>query len=248
MASCTVFKPGRAGRVCQGEACQPSFQGGVPGIQEDVIANIFLPDSDKAEAVVMTEDLMLRIAGTVGESIVDGPGLRYVLFLQGCPHRCPGCHNPETHDFSGGREVSLAWVLADVEKNPITRGVTFSGGEPFCQCAALAVLARELRKRGYNLTAFSGYTYEQILADAEKRALLQELDILVDGPFLAAERSLVLRFRGSRNQRIIDVPASLAQGRAVLHELHDMGEQEASPVHQKFLCGLRPPPSGEKRP
>ena len=84
----------------------------------------------------MTEDLMLRIAGTVGESIVDGPGLRYVLFLQGCPHRCPGCHNPETHDFSGGREVSLAWVLADVEKNPITRGVTFSGGEPFCQCAA----------------------------------------------------------------------------------------------------------------
>ena len=79
----------------------------------------------------MTEDLMLRIAGTVGESIVDGPGLRYVLFLQGCPHRCPGCHNPETHDFSGGREVSLAWVLADVEKIPLRVGLRSVGESRF---------------------------------------------------------------------------------------------------------------------
>lgn len=166
-------------------------------------------------------DMTLRIAGTVEESIVDGPGLRYVLFTQGCPHRCPGCHNPETHDFSAGREVSLAWVLTDVRKNPITRGVTFSGGEPFCQSAALLALAKELRACGYNLTAFSGYTYEQILAEPEKRTLLEELDILVDGPFREAEKSMTLRFRGSRNQRIIDVPASLARGAVVLHELHD---------------------------
>lgn len=172
----------------------------------------------------MNEDITLRIAGTVEESIVDGPGLRYVLFTQGCPHRCPGCHNPETHDFAGGRVVSMAWVLADVGKNPITRGVTFSGGEPFSQSQALTMLARELRMRGYNLAAFSGYTYEQIAADAEKRALLEELDILVDGPFREAEKSLTLRFRGSRNQRIIDVPASLERGAVVLHELHVMEE------------------------
>ncbi len=172
----------------------------------------------------MTEEMTLRIAGTVEESIVDGPGLRYVLFTQGCPHRCPGCHNPETHDFSAGREVSLSWVLADVGKNPITRGVTFSGGEPFCQSTALIALAKKLRARGYNLAAFSGYTYEQISADAEKRALLEELDILVDGPFMEAEKSMTLRFRGSRNQRIIDVPASLTRGSVVLHELHERGE------------------------
>ena len=169
-------------------------------------------------------DMPVRIAGTVEESIVDGPGLRYVLFMQGCPHHCPGCHNPETHDFSAGREVSLAWVLADVEKNPITRGVTFSGGEPFCQSRALIALARELRARDYHLTAFSGYTYEQISADTEKRTLLEELDILVDGPFMEAEKSMMLHFRGSRNQRIIDVPASLARGSVVLHELHEREE------------------------
>ena len=172
----------------------------------------------------MLEHTVLRIAGTVEESIVDGPGLRYVLFTQGCPHGCPGCHNPETHGFFGGRDVSLARILADVEKNPITRGVTFSGGEPFCQPRPLLLLARELRVRGYNLTAFSGYTYDQICADPEKKALLDELDILVDGPFLLNERTLTLRFRGSRNQRILDVPASLAQGHAVLHELHDVEE------------------------
>lgn len=168
--------------------------------------------------------MTLRIAGTVEESIVDGPGLRYVLFTQGCPHHCPGCHNPETHNFSSGRQVNLAWVLADVGKNPITRGVTFSGGEPFCQSAALSALAKELRARGYHLTAFSGYTYEQISVDMEKRALLEELDILVDGPFMETEKSMTLRFRGSRNQRIIDVPASLTLGSVVLHELHDREE------------------------
>ena len=168
--------------------------------------------------------MRIKISGVVNDSIVDGAGFRLTVFTQGCHHNCPGCHNPETHGFSGGRDVSLARILADVEKNPITRGVTFSGGEPFCQPRSLLLLAKELHARGYNLTAFSGYTYDQICADPEKKALLNELDILVDGPFLLNERTLTLRFRGSRNQRILDVPASLAQGHAVLHELHDVEE------------------------
>ena len=168
--------------------------------------------------------ISLRIAGRISESIVDGPGLRYVLFTQGCPHHCAGCHNPETHDFSAGKEVTLQWILDDIRKNPITRGVTFSGGEPFCQPEALTVLARELKSRGYNVMAFSGFTFDQIYNDPARRALLEELEILVDGPFIEAQRTLTLRFRGSRNQRIIDVPASLATGKAVLHELHESGE------------------------
>ena len=160
----------------------------------------------------------IRISGIVEESIVDGPGLRYVLFTQGCPHHCKGCHNPTTHPFDGGRMVSPDWVFADVRKNPIVRGVTFSGGEPFVQSGKLAPLAERLRAAGYNLTSYTGYLYEELLADSRHMPLLRQLDILVDGPFILEEKSLIIRFRGSRNQRIIDVPRSLAEGRVVLHQ------------------------------
>ena len=163
----------------------------------------------------------IRISGIVEESIVDGPGLRYVLFTQGCPHHCKGCHNPTTHPFDGGRMVSPDWVFADVRKNPIVRGVTFSGGEPFVQSEKLAPLAERLRAAGYNLTSYTGYLYEELLADSRHMPLLRQLDILVDGPFILEEKSLVIRFRGSRNQRIIDVPRSLAEGRVVLHPAMD---------------------------
>lgn len=165
--------------------------------------------------------MQLRIAGTIEESIVDGPGLRYVLFTQGCPHHCPGCHNPETHAFSGGKLVSLDWVVQDIRKNPIPRGVTFSGGEPFAQPEALTELARALKPLGYHLMAFSGYTFEELYAEPRFLPLLQELDMLVDGRFVLEQRSLLLRFRGSRNQRILDVPASLATGTAVIHALQE---------------------------
>ena len=92
----------------------------------------------------------LRIAGTIGESIVDGPGIRYVLFTQGCPHGCPGCHNPQTHDFNGGKVVDTALLLADIRKNPFVKAVTFSGGEPFAQPLALAELASALKEQGYH--------------------------------------------------------------------------------------------------
>ena len=147
--------------------------------------------------------------------------LRYVLFTQGCPHHCKGCHNPTTHPFDGGRMVSPDWVFADVRKNPIVRGVTFSGGEPFVQSGKLAPLAERLRAAGYNLTSYTGYLYEELLADSRHMPLLRQLDILVDGPFILEEKSLIIRFRGSRNQRIIDVPRSLAEGRVVLHPAMD---------------------------
>ncbi|MCI8855981.1 MAG: anaerobic ribonucleoside-triphosphate reductase activating protein [Clostridiaceae bacterium] len=158
----------------------------------------------------------LRIAGTVGESIVDGPGIRYVIFTQGCPHGCPGCHNPETHDFAGGHEIDTETLLAEIRRNGLVSGVTFSGGEPFEQAEALLPLARQLKADGRHLMAYSGYTYEQLIADSRAgvRGLLEQLDLLVDGRYEAEHRSLELRFRGSTNQRVLDVPASLAEGAA----------------------------------
>lgn len=152
----------------------------------------------------------LRIAGTIGESIVDGPGIRYVLFTQGCPHGCPGCHNPQTHDFAGGKEATVDTLLADITKNPFVKAVTLSGGEPFCQPAALAQLAAPLKEKGYHLMCYTGYTFEQLLQKEDARPLLEQLDLLVDGPFVADRKNIELKFRGSDNQRVLDVPASLA--------------------------------------
>ena len=152
----------------------------------------------------------LRIAGTIGESIVDGPGIRYVLFTQGCPHGCAGCHNPQTHDFAGGKEVTVDTLLADITKNPFVKAVTLSGGEPFCQPAALAQLAAPLKEKGYHLMCYTGYTFEQLLQKEDARPLLEQLDLLVDGPFVLDRKNIELKFRGSDNQRVLDVPASLA--------------------------------------
>ena len=159
---------------------------------------------------------MLDLAGIIGDSIVDGPGIRTTVFSQGCPHRCPGCHNPETWDFGCGTPMEEERVLQIVRSNPLCKGVTFSGGEPFAQAAAFAKLAKMLKEAGYEVASYSGYTFEALLAGTpEQRALLELLDVLIDGPFIQAERTLEVAFRGSRNQRILDVPASLAAGEAV---------------------------------
>ena len=162
----------------------------------------------------------IRIAGTVGESIVDGPGFRYTLFVQGCPHGCPGCHNPQTHDFEGGQDIELDTLLKDMCRNPFIKGVTFSGGEPFCKAEPLYHLAVELKRKGKHLMANSGYTFEQLLelSDPFVKKLLGQLDLLVDGPFIMAEKNIELRFRGSANQRVLDVPKSLEANEAVWAE------------------------------
>ncbi len=161
----------------------------------------------------------LHLAGIIRESIVDGPGMRFVVFVQGCPHNCPGCQNLQAHSFEGGAVFTVDRLLQEIQKNPLLKGVTFSGGEPFCQPEPLARLARKLHSMGLDVMCYTGYVYEDLLkkseTDLEVRDLLENCDALVDGPFLLEQKSLTLHFRGSRNQRILDVPKSLSKGRAV---------------------------------
>jgi len=170
----------------------------------------------------MENNDVIRTAGIVSDSITDGPGLRFTLFVQGCPHRCEGCHNPQTHDFEGGSLMSVDEVFEKIRKNPILRGITFSGGEPFCQASPLLLLARKCKDAGLELAIYSGYTFEELLElsknDKNILELLSLCDTLIDGRFILSERSLSIRFRGSKNQRIIDVKKSLETGQAVLDE------------------------------
>lgn len=164
----------------------------------------------------------LRVAGIEKESVVDGPGLRFVIFTQGCPHQCPGCHNPNTHDPNGGEVMDTEELFSQIIKTRLIRGVTFSGGEPFIQAGALALLAGRIKAEGLDLVTYSGFSFEQLVAMTSRnkavRQLLAQTDILVDGLYQAAERDLGLAFRGSRNQRLINVPHSLAMGRIILWE------------------------------
>ena len=159
---------------------------------------------------------MLELSGIVSDSIVDGPGIRVTVFCQGCPHHCPGCHNRETWEFGCGTPMEEETILEIVRSNPLCRGVTFSGGEPFAQGEAFAKLAKLLKEHRYEVASYSGYTFEQLLSGTPaQRELLRHIDVLIDGPFIQSEKSLELSFRGSRNQRILDVPKSLAAGTAV---------------------------------
>ena len=164
--------------------------------------------------------MRISLSGVTGDSIVDGPGLRLTIFTQGCLHHCPGCHNPQTHDPEGGPWADTEDILAAAAENPLLDGITLSGGDPFLQPVPCLALAEGAHKIGLNVWTYTGYTWEALLEenDAEKLALLKETDVLVDGPFLLAERSLELRFCGSRNQRLIDVKKSLAEDKVVLWE------------------------------
>lgn len=164
----------------------------------------------------------LRLAGVVRESIVDGPGIRLTVFTQGCPHHCEGCHNPQTHDFDGGYISNTDNILKAIKENPMLQGVTFSGGEPFMQCEPLTELAKECHNLGLNVMVYTGYTFEALLKGFDEnpqwKSLLENIDILVDGPFILSQRSLMLHFRGSTNQRILNVPESLKAGTAILRD------------------------------
>lgn len=165
----------------------------------------------------------LRLAGVIRESIVDGPGWRLVVFAQGCPHKCKGCQNPQTHNFSDGYDTNVGNILNAVKENPLLSGITLSGGEPFSQAKQLAVLAKEVHSIGLNVMAYTGWSFEQLYADADEQngwlELLSEVDWLVDGKFEIEKKTLSLKFRGSSNQRIIEVKKSLANGLPVEIEL-----------------------------
>ncbi|MGB5824238.1 MAG: anaerobic ribonucleoside-triphosphate reductase activating protein [Proteocatella sp.] len=163
----------------------------------------------------------MKLAGIIRESIVDGPGIRFVIFSQGCPHGCKGCHNPDTHDFEGGFESDTATILTEIKKNPLLSGVTFSGGEPFCQAKEFSKLALEIKTMGLSIMTYSGYTFEQLLNDSNDdncwKMLLEATDILVDGPFEEENKNLLLKFRGSSNQRVLDANKSTTDKKAVLY-------------------------------
>lgn len=161
----------------------------------------------------------MRIAGTVQDSIVDGPGFRYVVFVQGCEKRCEGCHNPGTWELDGGEEKSTGDLIEEMLSNPMTDGLTLSGGEPFLQAPECVELAAAARLKGLNVWVYSGYVYEDLIDIAQTAPAVGELlnlaAVLIDGPFRLAERTLSLKWRGSRNQRLLDVQESLRAGRAV---------------------------------
>ena len=166
----------------------------------------------------MSLDDTLRVAGLVEDSIVDGDGFRFTIFVQGCKRRCPNCQNPETQPLEGGHEETLEALLQKIRQNPLLTGVTFSGGEPFLQCAPLAKLAKEIHAMGLDIWSYSGYTLEELRAchDEATDALLAEVDVLVDGAYIEELRDLTLHFRGSSNQRVIDMNATRKQGKVVL--------------------------------
>ena len=190
-----------------------------------------------------TTPVSLRLAGVVRESIVDGPGLRFAIFCQGCPHNCPKCHNQDTHDFSGGYDCDIQKIVNAIEENPLLSGVTFSGGEPSHQPVAFLEIAKKVKSRGLNIWMYSGYTLEELLSRAnsaisdlnnmnenssqtsEKNkeqvaltGLLSLIDVLVDGKFINELKDLTLPFRGSRNQRIIDMAATKRHNKIILYE------------------------------
>jgi len=163
--------------------------------------------------------LEIRIAGLVNDSIVDGPGLRLAVFTQGCPHHCPGCHNPQSHAFDGGYLTDTKVILDMAAENILLDGVTLSGGEPFAQSVQCAEIARAVRALGLNVWCYTGYLFEQLVQGSDDwLELLRNIDVLVDGPFIEEKRTLDMRFRGSSNQRVLDAARSLREGRAVLSE------------------------------
>ena len=160
--------------------------------------------------------MKIRIAALVNDSIVDGPGLRSAVYTQGCTHHCKGCHNPQTHDPKGGRETDTGIIWREIEENPLLSGITFSGGDPLLQPLPLAELAEKAHEKGLSVWCYTGWTWESLMrkSDPDMMTLLKNVDVLVDGPFLLDQRTLDLPFRGSKNQRLIDVAESLRFGTA----------------------------------
>lgn len=170
--------------------------------------------------------MKIRLASELQiDSIVDGPGIRTVIWTQGCSHNCLGCHNPSTHDFKGGFLKEINELKEELDMLSFQDGVTFSGGDPFFQPEACAILANHIHSLGMDVWCYTGFTFEQLLENSKKNKkimnFLTEIDIIVDGKFELDKRNLDLKFRGSSNQRIIDVNKSLKQGKTVVLDLDE---------------------------
>lgn len=173
----------------------------------------------------------IRLAADLqSDSIVDGPGLRTVIWTQGCSHNCPGCQNPQTHDFNGGGLVDLELVKEAIDELEYQTGITFSGGDPMFQPYACTDLAAYCKKKGYNIWVYTGFTYEELMKLSENKPIYREflnyIDVLVDGKFKEEEKNLNLLFRGSNNQRLIDIPTTLEKGEVVLLNEYEYNEEK----------------------
>ena len=155
--------------------------------------------------------MTVRIAGIVQNSIVDGIGLRMTVFFQGCNHKCKGCHNPHTWDPNGGYLTTTSDILRDYKEDPLLDGITLTGGEPFLQPAAAAILAAGAKKYNGNVWCYTGFLYEELIAqqDPSVQELLSLVDILVDGPFILEKKDPSLLWKGSSNQRILKLEAGV---------------------------------------
>lgn len=171
--------------------------------------------------------MFIRLASELQkDSIVDGEGIRAVIWTQGCPHNCPGCHNPETHDYNGGFLKNIKDLKDEINSLDDETGVTFSGGDPFVQPEACLEIAKYCHSVKLNVWCYTGYTYEQLLKKAQSEPVvmdfLKEIDVLVDGRFVMKLKSYEVKFRGSKNQRIIDVKKSLEKHEVVLLDFDNL--------------------------
>ena len=162
--------------------------------------------------------MKIQLSGIVNDSIVDGLGIRMAIFTQGCLHHCPGCHNPQTHPLDGGTEWDTEKLKEKMQENPLLDGITLTGGDPFVQPGPCAQVAKDAHALGLNVWTYTGYTYEELRMtdDPDVKALLDETDVLIDGRFYQSLRSLELQFRGSKNQRVIDMNETRKTGTVTL--------------------------------
>ncbi len=187
------------------------------------------------ESMDLKKTKYIRLAADLQtDSIVDGPGLRTVLWTQGCSHNCKGCQNPQTHDFNGGGLVPIDMVLEAIDELEYQTGFTFSGGDPMFQPEACNIIAEYVKKKGMDIWVYTGFTFEELMELSKTKPIYKEflknIDVLVDGRFILEERDLSLLFRGSRNQRLIDVQKTLQNNKITL-----VNETEKSEVEEKFF-------------
>ena len=167
-------------------------------------------------------DTEIRLFGVANDSIVDGPGLRYSVYTQGCPHHCAGCHNPESWAFDGGQVTTLRAIISDIKSNRLIKDVTISGGDPFCQSGPVSILVQHLKRQGYCVWIYSGWKLEELEEESSDDKtiadILGNVDVLVDGRFEEDKKSLDLKWKGSSNQRVIDMNKTRKEGHIVLYE------------------------------
>ena len=174
------------------------------------------PGSTECSSLVCASGEKIRILDILEDTTVDGPGFRTSIYCAGCQHHCPGCHNPQSWDMEGGENVAVSDILKTILDDPFA-DVTFSGGDPMYQAEAFTELARQIKAQSRKtIWCYTGFTFEQLVVNPCTRALLEQLDVLVDGRFVGELRDEDLLYRGSSNQRLIDVPKSLAEGQVVL--------------------------------